>query len=45
MDVVMATLVGLLAGVVVTRLCYDKALAKLKQVEQTARTKLSEKIR
>ncbi len=45
MNVVIATLVGVLAGVVGTRLYYDKALVKLKQVEQAARAKLAEKIR
>ncbi len=44
MHVVIGTLVGVVAGVVATRLYYDKALAKLKQAEQTARSKLAAKL-
>lgn len=45
MDVVIGTLVGILVGVVATRLYYEKALAKLKQAERIAVAKLAEKIR
>ncbi len=44
MDAVIGTLVGIVAGVVATRLYYDKALARLKQAEQVARTKLASKL-
>ncbi len=44
MHVVIGTLVGVVAGVVAARLYYDKALARLKQAEQTARSKLAAKL-
>ncbi len=45
MNIVIATLVGVVAGAVATRLYYDKALARLKQAEEIARAKLASKIR
>ncbi len=42
MNIVIAALVGLVAGVVATRLYYDKALTKLKQAEEIARAKLDQ---
>lgn len=45
MDILIGILVGAVAGLVVTRLYYDKVLAKLKQAEQKARAKLADKMR
>ena len=45
MDILIAALVGVVAGLIATRLYYDRVLAKLKRTEENARAKLADKIR